>query len=294
LREVEASFAVEERAWELEQLQAVAEDEERAAEADAELLQLSGGGGSAAGTAAGAELYTRTLRDLRHGIKVRAATGSAWEERLDEVRQEKFFFNIDTKEAVWEKPLVLRARAATQRAHREGYAGLYHLPAVALRIMRFLDPAPDRLQRVARVCRSWHALSEHPALFKFVRQSGVTGARGSDAGPATLDPFSASKPAVADTSASPVLDWAPPRRIFDSIPVALAAAVPGDTIVISSGSHYVPHPLEVDLPVRIVSQVGFLVLSARHSLRLHRPTRRPLVVSGRPWLPLCRERECRR
>lgn len=255
LREVEASFAVEERAWELEQLQAVAEDEERAAEADAELLQLSGGGGSAAGTAAGAELYARTLRDLRHGIKVRAATGSAWEERVDEVRQEKFFYNIDTKEAVWEKPLVLRARAATQRARQEGYAGLYHLPAVALRIMRFLEPAPDRLHRVARVCRSWHALSEHPALFKFVRQSGVTGARSSDAGPATLDPFSVGGPAdTADALSEQA--WSHPRRIFDNIPAAIAASVPGDTIVIASGSHYVPHPLEVNQPIRIVSQVS--------------------------------------
>lgn len=262
LREVEASFAVEERAWELEQLQAVADDEEREAEADAELLQLSGGG-SAAGAAAGAELYVRTLRELRHGINVRAATGAAWEERLDEARQEKFFFNVDTKEAVWEKPLVLRARDATLRARREGYAGLHHLPAVALRVMRFLEPAPDRLHRVAFVCRSWRALAEHPALFKFVRQSGGSGGA-SDSAPATLDPF-VSPSVVDDIGSSTAVEKPAARRMFDSISSALAFAVPGDTIVVASGSHYVPHPLEVACPVRLVSQVSlvYCVVSCR-------------------------------
>jgi hypothetical protein len=261
LREIEASFAVEERAWELEQLRAVAEDEERSAEADAELLQLSSDG-AAGGSAAGAELYAKTLRGLQRGIRVRAVTGDAWEERTDEARQERFYYNVDTKEAVWEKPLVLRARAATQRARSEGFAGLHHLPAVALRIMRFLAPAPDRLHRVSGVCRTWRALAEHPALFKFVRQGGHSG--GVAASSAALDPFVARAGAALaeQPRASTECMWSPPRRVFDSIPAALATAVPGDTIVVASGSHYVPHPLEVSTPVRIVSQVRELLSAA--------------------------------
>ena len=286
LREVEASFAVEERAWELEQLQAVADDEEREAEADAELLQLSGGG-SAAGAAAGAELYMRTLRELRHGINVRAATGAAWEERLDEARQEKFFFNVDTKEAVWEKPLVLRARDATLRARREGYAGLHHLPAVALRVMRFLEPAPDRLHRVAFVCRSWRALAEHPALFKFVRQSGGSGGA-SDSAPATLDPF-VSPSVVDDAGSSTTAEKPTARRTFDSIPSALAFAVPGDTIVVASGSHYVPHPLEVACPVRLVSQVSLLPCQLSTAC-----CHMYVLRAGCSWLPLRWKRRGRR
>jgi hypothetical protein len=237
-------------------MQAMADDEERSAEADAELLQLSASGATASGAAAGEQIYTKTLRDLQRGIRVRAVTGDAWEERMDEARHERFFYNIDTKEAVWEKPLVLRTRAAAQRARRDGFSGLHHLPAVALRIMRFCEP-PDRLHRVSRVCRAWRALSEHPALFKFVRQSGH--GPSATAAPTSLDPFAAKVTAGGSSSRSSADDalreWVAPGRVFDSIPAALEAAVPGDTIVIASGSHYVSHPLEVSIPVRIVSQV---------------------------------------
>lgn len=207
----------------------------------------------------GAKLYTQTLCSLRHGIKVRAATGTAWEEKLDETRQEKFFYNIDTKEAVWEKPFVLRARDAQQRARTEGYAGLHHLPAVALRVMRFLAPAPDRLHVAALVCRSWHALTEHPALHKFVRQNGGHGGS-ADAAEPTLDPFAPqpSSSGSSDLHGAHLSEpgWSPPRRVFDSIVAALSAAVYGDTIVVESGSHYVHHPLEINKAVRIVSQVS--------------------------------------
>ena len=71
LATIEASFAIEEKEWEVEQLRTAAEEEELRAEQDAELMQVAGGGG-----ARGEKVYRGELARLQAGLAARAATGA--------------------------------------------------------------------------------------------------------------------------------------------------------------------------------------------------------------------------
>ena len=82
----------------------MAEEEEAAADADAELLQLvaskRGRKGPRAGESiatAGERVYRETLGELTRGIKLRAATGDAWVQTVHATGA-TVWHNTDTKE----------------------------------------------------------------------------------------------------------------------------------------------------------------------------------------------------
>ena len=54
----------------------------------------------------------------------RECTGAAWETRIDAVTSDPFWYNVDTAEATWLKPLVIQRRDADAEARRGGYGNL--------------------------------------------------------------------------------------------------------------------------------------------------------------------------
>lgn len=279
LKSVEESFHSEEREWELEQVRAIEEEEESKANADAELLQLqdaammgpssttgaTAASASAAMTAfqAGERIYSNTLRELRRGIRYRSVTGAAWEIRTDELSKALFYYNTDSRDASWEKPLVLRQRDARHLTAQQGYSGIYRLSAVALNIMRMVEPA-ERCTTVARVCKGWAAAAAHPMLFKFVKQPIHAHVGDAQPAPGSGAAFKEDLAVSSQKAKSSVSLAELPRkerqklefesRTFDSLELAVAASHRGDTIVVAFGSHYVPRSLYVDKAIRIVSQ----------------------------------------
>jgi hypothetical protein len=259
--QVEESFELEEQSWELEQLRSIEQDEEARADGDTELLQFANendlmdttghqhlsprqmkklkmAGGPAA-TLSGGSLYLTTLSELRRAIRVRAVTGTAWEARYDDNTREKYYYNVDTREFSWERPLVLRTIDARVHAKKEKYTGLTRLPAVALALLRFLTPASDLRHGVALTCRAWNKLAEHPALYLYVKASHSKAPVGKASAATTSNTGSGSNQHGV---------------VFDDVDSAVAAASAGHTIVLGTGSHYVPHPLVIDKQIRLLSQ----------------------------------------
>jgi hypothetical protein len=156
-------------------------------------------------------------------------------------------------------------RDARQIARHSGWAGLVHLPAVGLAIMRFLSPAPDRLHVAGRVCRGWHALAHHPSLCLYVRvpphgrsdAAALAQAAALEAAAATAAFAKTGGLGLKNKPAQSASAAARPARLFDDLASAVAAARDGDSIVVASGSHYVPTSLVVDKPIRIVSQARY-------------------------------------
>ncbi len=96
----------------------VQEEEEARFEADQEMLNLSSvdgtahiEGGVVGGIDAAAMLYTGTLRSLVRRSKLRNLTGQDWEVRTDARSGVEFYFNTDTNQSSWEKPLSVHVRA---------------------------------------------------------------------------------------------------------------------------------------------------------------------------------------
>lgn len=105
-------------------------------------------------------------RRFRRIQKHRVITGEAWEVRMDNKYQHPFYYNLDTHEAVWEKPLVLIRRDEQRLALKLGYTGLRD--TLLLHICSYLMPYPDQYQ-VRFVCKSWHKAATHPSLWYHVK-----------------------------------------------------------------------------------------------------------------------------
>jgi hypothetical protein len=97
-------------------------------------------------------LYTREKSRLRANKKLRKLTGQDWESRIDGQTQNPFWYNIDTSEAVWDKPDVLLNLEAYKLAQENGWISMSTSPLV--HIMSYLAPFPDRMN-CARMCRQW-------------------------------------------------------------------------------------------------------------------------------------------
>jgi hypothetical protein len=93
------------------------EEEEARYDADQELLNLKAvsgtenvEGGVVGGVSAAAILYRDALRSLMHQSRLRAVTGKDWEVRMDQKSGCEFYFNTDSGQATWEKPLSVHVR----------------------------------------------------------------------------------------------------------------------------------------------------------------------------------------
>ena len=82
----------------------------------------------------------------------RECTGAAWETRIDAMTNDPFWYNIDTAEATWLKPLVIQRRDADAEARRGGYGSWPN--DVSARVIAMCQPGPTR-RACALVCRKW-------------------------------------------------------------------------------------------------------------------------------------------
>jgi F-box-like len=108
-------------------------------------------------------LYRREKARLRAEKKRRRLTGENWSLKTDGVTQKPFWYNADSGEALWDKPLVILELEAHDLAREKGWGKIPHKPLV--KIMEFLIPFPER-QTCSAVCRHWRAASQD---FLFVR-----------------------------------------------------------------------------------------------------------------------------
>ena len=98
-------------------------------------------------------LYLREKARLRASKKLRKLTGQDWESRVDGLTKNPFWYNIDTGEAIWDKPTVLLDLEAYNLAQEKRWAAMPTDPLV--HIMSYLAPFPDRMN-CARMCKQWH------------------------------------------------------------------------------------------------------------------------------------------
>ena len=146
-------------------------------------------------------LYQREHSRRRADKLRRKLTGENWVTKIDGLTKAPFYYNEDTGEAMWDKPLVLLDIEADHLAHEKGWAAMPINPLE--KIMEFLLPYPDRM-KCSTVCRQW---KNGAKSFKFVRH---------------VYPVEMS-----------ALARDPKRREYNhygTIAEALAGALPGDTL----------------------------------------------------------------
>ena len=108
-------------------------------------------------------LYRREKARLKAEKKRRRLTGDAWSTKIDGLSKTTFWYNEDTGEAIWDKPLVVMQLEAHAIAEQQGWVAMMHEPLV--KIMDFLIPYPER-QTCSHVCRHWRAAAQD---IRFVR-----------------------------------------------------------------------------------------------------------------------------
>jgi hypothetical protein len=111
------------------------EEEELRFDADKELMDLQDAAGSAAelggvvgGVEAAAEVYRSRMRALLHQQRLRAMVGDDWELRVNPVTGMVYYFNTDTSQPVWDKPLVLHVRWCWRGCWQPWHARALPLP----------------------------------------------------------------------------------------------------------------------------------------------------------------------
>lgn len=110
-------------------------------------------------------LYRRERARLAGTRKRRKLTGEHWEIRADATTQNNFWYNIDTGEALWDKPKVLLEMEAYDRAHETLWAAMPIAPL--LHIMDYLTQFPDRM-RSMEVCTHWCKAAGDPSFVRHV------------------------------------------------------------------------------------------------------------------------------
>ena len=91
----------------------------------------------------------------------RKLTGENWETKVEERSGKPFWYNVDTGEAMWGKPLLLQMLEAEEVARADGWAAL---PPISLvKIFEFLAPYPERTQ-CAATCRKWQLAANDASL----------------------------------------------------------------------------------------------------------------------------------
>ena len=110
-------------------------------------------------------LYTREKARLRSNKKIRKLTGENWETRIDGKLNLPFWYNVDTGEAIWDKPAVLLELEAYEQAVEKHWSAL---PIKSLaRVMEYLVPFPERMN-CSTVCRQWHTVATDISFVRHV------------------------------------------------------------------------------------------------------------------------------
>lgn len=98
------------------------------------------------------DLYRREKARRKSMQQLRKLTGEDWEQRIDALTKHHFWYNIDTGEALWDKPKALLEMEAYQKAWERGWESM---PLkILVNVMSYLVPFPDRMV-CARICSHW-------------------------------------------------------------------------------------------------------------------------------------------
>ena len=218
-RKMEAAESVEE--IDLDELERTKVIEERYALEDGDLL----------GTSPHPEellrqkhLYCREKSRLRSNKKRRKLTGENWATKIDGVSRLPFWYNADTGEALWDKPLVLIELEAYETALEKHWNAMPLKPLI--HIMEFLLPFPERCN-CSLVCRQWRMAASDVSFVRHVYpvEMGVLAQAGRQ-----LE-----------------------HNHYRTLEEALSIALPGDTIELGDGHYWVSEPgLNVKMPIRII------------------------------------------
>jgi len=98
-------------------------------------------------------LYLREKARLRANKKRRKLTGEDWEPREDAITNQQFWYNIDTGEALWDKPKVLVEMEEYELAYKGGWSAMPMKNLI--KIFEYIPSFPDRMQ-CATVSSRWH------------------------------------------------------------------------------------------------------------------------------------------
>lgn len=237
-----AAFDAGETEWQVEQLRALAEDEEQKAEADTELINLGRGGAPDGGVEGGvrvaAAIYAARRAALRRERAMRAVTGECWYVTAADEKA-GVYRNADTGDVVeGGPPPVLVDNEARVRAAELGWRCL--MPNVLLHVLRFVAPA-ERLLSAGLVCKAWWRVATSPQLFLRVAPARVRAVGAAHAAAGGGGGGAGGSGASGGDS-----------LVFATITDALLSATAGDTIALSVGSYYEPR-LVLAARVRLVT-----------------------------------------
>lgn len=209
-------------------------------------------------------LYQREKSRLRAEKKRRKLTGENWELKIDGVTQHPFYYNMDTGEAVWSKPVVLHELEEFEAARKKGWVAT---PMKALvNIMSYLVPFPERI-RCSEVSPSWSKAANDISFVRHVY-------------PVEMGAY---------TTDDRKMEYNHYRTISEAVSVAL----PGDTIELGDGHYWANEDIVVSVPLRFVGDEhspSNVIIEMSGTLRWQSQGgwiegitfRRPKISSGEP------------
>ena len=121
--------------WNVEEIERKAQEEEERALAEGDLMATHI---KTTELPRHRHLYVREKTRRKNEVKLRKLTGSAWIIKTDGRSQLPFYYNVDTGEAIWDKPRVLVELDEISRARQLGWEGMPR--NVIVKLLSFLEP----------------------------------------------------------------------------------------------------------------------------------------------------------
>lgn len=167
------------------------------------------------------DLYKQERAHVHFERRKRQLTGAAWTVMKCVKTNLPFYFNTDTREASWDRPLSWLQNEQLALSMEQGYAGL---PSSVLhRVLTCLVAYPDR-HLVQMVCRSWRDAACQPSLYRKFNAP---------------DQYDADHEGESDSRASTV-----------KLVQLLETVAHGETVVFGSGVYYVDDVVEIKTSMR--------------------------------------------
>lgn len=170
------------------------------------------------------DLYKRERAHVHFERRKRQLTGAAWTVMKCAKTNLPFYFNADTREASWDRPVSWLQNEQMALSMEQGYAGLASF--VLHRVLTCLVAYPDR-HAVQMVCRSWRDAACQPGLYRKFNATDQYDAEHDGSG--------------GDESGRPSTS---------KLVELLETVAHGDTVVFGSGVYYLDDVVEIKTPMR--------------------------------------------
>lgn len=172
------------------------------------------------------DLYKRERAHVHFERRKRQLTGAAWTVMKCVKTNLPFYFNTDTREASWDRPMSWLQNEQLALSMSQGYAGLSS--SVLHRVLTCLVAYPDR-HAVQLVCRSWRDAACQPGLYRKFN---------------TTDQYD------TEHDGSGGSGEASGRPLTSKLIQLLETVAHGDTVVFGSGVYYLDDVVEIKTPMR--------------------------------------------